>query len=599
METCREVALPLALAVSRSLRSQGVKLSTPVLTSYLLEDFPDNQLPRREVKEMVVRKQVDEMGRLGDVSIYLEKCDNFEDEVAESPNEHLLVYRKDDKSKCVLMNTTFDNSDIVECFESFQLEAKILIDKKNALVFRVKAKWHDIDVSFNPEEEEDSIVIIENSYKADNDSFLILEEDRRATMEKLCSKSSISTNDLQTSNHKLEIKTDDAAKRYSFETDSQEALGLFANTRDDKVEAVVAESKYDMFPLSSTDVTNKRQKEVAKAVKEELKQRRAKAGTVKLIQSSVRGNERKKLLVIGKTGTGKSSLCNVLTGNHPNAKIFPVSAKASTCTQETTFADAFFCGDTTKPLSIIDTIGFDDPTKDHDAQIIAELVLQLQKNCDYINTFVMAVNGQNPRLDGSLLQMIRIFEKMFTEKFWDQVVIVFTRLHMDPGSKQRRREESDGDTDDTIAKDYLAEVDKIFDGKGKRLNYLFIDSQYRKTDLDEVQAFTQETDKLFKLLMSMSDLPTSEVSTVLTENQQLWARIKQLKVAAGVAAGGGVAALGVASLKSAVAETAVKEAARAVAEKVVAESATAAAQVHQRATSEGGDYLDDNSFVPG
>ena len=185
METCREVALPLALAVSRSLRSQGVELSTPVLTSYLLEDFPDNQLPRREVKEMVVRKQVDEMGRLGDVSIYLEKCDNFEDEVAESPNEHLLVYRKDDKSKCVLMNTTFDNSDIVECFESFQLETKILIDKKNALVFRVKAKWHDIDVSFNSEEEEDSIVIIKNSCKSckeDDDCFLMLEEERKVTI---------------------------------------------------------------------------------------------------------------------------------------------------------------------------------------------------------------------------------------------------------------------------------------------------------------------------------------------------------------------------------------------------------------------------------
>ena len=599
METCGEVALPLALAVSRSLRSQGVELSTPVLTSYLLEDFPDNQLPRREVKETVVRKQVDEMGRLGDVSVDLEKCENFEDEVAESSNEHLIVYRKDDKSKCVLVNTTFDNSDSVECFESFHLDTKMLVDKKDALVYRVKAKWHGIGVSFNPEDEEDSIVIIEDSYKEDDDSFLMLEEERNAAVEKICSKTSISIDDLQTSNHQLEIKTDDHTKSCSFETDSQEALGQFANTRDDKVEGVVAESKYVISAFSPTEVTNERLKEVTKAVKDELKQRRAKPDTAKLIQSSVRGNERKKLLVIGKTGTGKSSLCNVLTGNHPNAKIFPVSAKAPTCTQETTFADAFFCGDTTKPLSIIDTIGFDDPTKDHDAQIIAELVLQLQKNCDYINTFVMAVNGQNPRLDGSLLQMIRIFEKMFTDKFWDQVVVVFTRLHMDPGSKQRRMEESDGDTDDTIAKDYLAEVDKIFEGKGKRLNYLFIDSQYRKTDLDEVQAFTKETDQLFKLLMSMSNLPTCEVSTVLTENQKLWARIKQLKVAAGLAAGGGVAALGVASLKSAVAETAVKEAARAVAEKVVAESATAAAQVLQGATAEGGDGVDDNSFVPG
>ena len=43
-------------------------------------------------------------------------------------------------------------------------------------------------------------------------------------------------------------------------------------------------------------------------------------------------NGRKKVLVIGKTGTGKSSLCNVLCGLGHNAKVFPVSAKANSCT---------------------------------------------------------------------------------------------------------------------------------------------------------------------------------------------------------------------------------------------------------------------------
>ena len=85
-------------------------------------------------------------------------------------------------------------------------------------------------------------------------------------------------------------------------------------------------------------------------------------------------NGRKKVLVIGKTGTGKSSLCNVLCGLGPNAKVFPVSAKANSCTQRTFFCETFFNNKKDRPISLIDTIGFDDPDKDDDARIIGELV---------------------------------------------------------------------------------------------------------------------------------------------------------------------------------------------------------------------------------
>ena len=62
---------------------------------------------------------------------------------------------------------------------------------------------------------------------------------------------------------------------------------------------------------------------------------------------------------------------------------------------------------------LIDTIGFDDPRKDTDANIIAELVTKLKNNCDFVNMFAIAVNGQSPRLDGSLVAMIKILQEMF------------------------------------------------------------------------------------------------------------------------------------------------------------------------------------------
>ena len=69
-------------------------------------------------------------------------------------------------------------------------------------------------------------------------------------------------------------------------------------------------------------------------------------------------------------------------------------------------------------FSLIDTIGFDDPSNDTDANIITELVFKLRDRCDHVNLFIIAVNGQNPRLDASLVGMIKIFEGMFGEEFW-------------------------------------------------------------------------------------------------------------------------------------------------------------------------------------
>ena len=110
--------------------------------------------------------------------------------------------------------------------------------------------------------------------------------------------------------------------------------------------------------------------------------------------------------------------------------------------------------------SLIDTIGFDDPDNDVDANIIAELVLKLKNYCDHVNLFIIAVNGQNPRLDASLIGMIRIFEGMFGENFWSQVVLVFTRLPMDSKSL-KKREKNNKKSDEQLGKLYFLSINHI------------------------------------------------------------------------------------------------------------------------------------------
>ena len=244
-----------------------------------------------------------------------------------------------------------------------------------------------------------------------------------------------------------------------------------------------------------------------------------------IVKQEIKDNGRKKLLIIGKTGSGKSSLCNVITGYAPDADIYPVNSEAESCTQRTKFADVNFNRDKSYPISLIDTIGFDDATKNDDAAIIAELVSKLNNDCDHVNLFAIAVNGQNPRLDGSLVAIIRIFEGMFTSEFWKQVVIIFTRVQQDVKTKTRR-ELKNKKSDDDLAADYMKVVEKQFPN-GKGLQYLYLDACYDKNNDDENTAFDNALGTLRQLLEANTGLTTDSIRRVETQNETLKKQIKE------------------------------------------------------------------------
>ena len=68
------------------------------------------------------------------------------------------------------------------------------------------------------------------------------------------------------------------------------------------------------------------------------------------ITSDISNNGRKKMLIVGKTGTGKSTLCNAIAGHPPDAEIYPVSEGALSCTQSTQFANILFGKDNEQAL---------------------------------------------------------------------------------------------------------------------------------------------------------------------------------------------------------------------------------------------------------
>jgi len=240
-----------------------------------------------------------------------------------------------------------------------------------------------------------------------------------------------------------------------------------------------------------------------------------------IIQDSVNNNGRKKMLLMGITGSGKSSLCNVLTGNLYNTGPFAVGHDPSSCTRETKFGEAFFCGNKTRPFTIVDTIGFSDPDLENDQEIIVELVGTLQKFCDHINAIMIVINGGNPRLDAALIAMIKIFEGIFTTDMWKHVGIIFTHLSMDEKSV-KKREKSSCKTDQQFGEDMIKKINNKFpNSKGLLKEFFMIDATYDESDGKEADPFENSTNRLYELLERNPGLPTTKVMEVETESKRL------------------------------------------------------------------------------
>merc|ERR1712032_1768054 len=139
------------------------------------------------------------------------------------------------------------------------------------------------------------------------------------------------------------------------------------------------------------------------------------------------------LVLLGRTGTGKSVLTNRLAGDDSergdkgSAK---ASIKGKSCTTAPEIIPCTKIGG--KTLYTVDSGGFAD-TEDRDEDH-TNMLCKFLRGCGGINAFVLTVNCADPRITGETKEALKIYEDCFGADFYKRMIVVGT--HVDHNSTE-------------------------------------------------------------------------------------------------------------------------------------------------------------------
>jgi len=214
------------------------------------------------------------------------------------------------------------------------------------------------------------------------------------------------------------------------------------------------------------------------------------------------------IVLIGSTGSGKSTLCNVLAGRRHNDHLCPVSE---------VFADAFDTTSNTiqcddKVITMVNTPGFDDPSG-NDTTNISNMVTVL-KALGHIDILLVVINGQTPRLETSNIAMLLVFKAMFGDQFLKNTIFEITRWGYDQRSTKIRGRSKESEEQCLEQLNERLEALKLKPVGSKSVPGVFIDSLYNNSNEHELTMFNNERGKLLAHLEQSISLTCKDFTAV-------------------------------------------------------------------------------------
>jgi len=245
-----------------------------------------------------------------------------------------------------------------------------------------------------------------------------------------------------------------------------------------------------------------------------------------------------RIVILGATGVGKSSLGNVLMGRDKNYdgqgfdhgcfKVYGLQHDQNSVTKKTCHDEGNFLGNLSMPrLTVIDTPGFGNNLVEEE-RTIESLVRVLRDEIKYVHAFVICFKQQDNRMTHSLRSMIGLMQKMFGDHFWENAILEATHWNYHEKSVEMRRSSKPPILEnwwtDTFNNLFAREYNLKF-----KLPSVFIDTYYDKDNAFELKKFKEETQRLINFARNRNPFECKDIKIALTEIQELQETIGELE----------------------------------------------------------------------
>lgn len=178
-----------------------------------------------------------------------------------------------------------------------------------------------------------------------------------------------------------------------------------------------------------------------------------------------------KILLLGETGVGKSSLGNFLLGQG----LFKVNDTPDAVTLEIEKIER-------NGLTIIDTPGFNSPRGDIEN---FKNIMYYIKSLGELNGIIIVMNSRENRISEAIQTMLKMICNTFEYRYFNNISFVFTRFC----SKRKELEKIRKNKEEFVMQ--LKELIKKFSGQDElpgTLPYFFINSDLDEPDYDSLRA---------------------------------------------------------------------------------------------------------------